>query len=389
MRRIKVVHIITRLEFGGAQQNTLFTVENLDPARFEVVLFIGRGGVLDSTLPGKVYRRERVIGLVRSVRPWADLCALGHLWLLLRRERPDIVHTHSSKAGILGRLAAAWAGVPVVVHTFHGFGFHSEQPFWVRTFFVALERWMARLSTALIAVSHANRVEALSRGIGRTGQFRLIRSGVDLSLYTTLARRRESPAGLGVLPHEKLIVTIGPFKPQKNLHDFLRAAEIVADRAPEARFLIVGDGAGRSALETRIASTGLTGRVVLAGWRRDIPAIMARADVFCMTSLWEGLPRALVEAMAAGLPCVVNAVDGCRDLVQDGVNGFLTPPKHPMATADRLLRILTDSEMAQRLGARARASIGDEFSIHTMVRQQEALYSALASDAAFFDHGPD
>lgn len=389
MRRIKVAHIITRLEFGGAQQNTLHTVENLAPERFEVLLLVGRGGALDATPEGKAYRCVRVAGLVRAVRPWADLCALVHLWLLLRRERPDIVHTHSSKAGILGRLAAAWAGVPVVVHTFHGFGFHTEQPFWARAFYVALERWMARLSTVLVAVSQANRAEALSRGIGRPGQYRLIRSGVDLSLYTTLARRRESPAGLGVLPHEKLIVTIGPFKPQKNLRDFLRAAEIVAARAPEARFLIVGDGAGRAALESRIASTGLTGRVVLAGWRRDIPAIMARADMFCMTSLWEGLPRALVEAMAAGLPCVVNAVDGCRDLVQDGVNGFLTPPKHPMATADRLLRLLTDPEMAQRVGARARTSIGDEFSIRTMVRQQETLYASLASDAAFFDPAED
>lgn len=389
MRRIKVAHIITRLEFGGAQQNTLHTVENLDPGRFDVILLVGRGGALDAAPQGKAYRCARVAGLVRSVRPWADLCALVHLWVLLRRERPDIVHTHSSKAGILGRLAAAWAGVPVVIHTFHGFGFHSEQPFWLRSVYVALERWMARLSTVLIAVSQANRAEALARGIGRPGQYRLIRSGVDLSLYNALARRRESPAGLGVLPHEKLILTIGPFKPQKNLRDFLRAAEIVADRVPEARFLIVGDGAGRAALEARIASTGLAGCVVLAGWRRDIPAILARADIFCMTSLWEGLPRALVEAMAAGLPCVVNAVDGCRDLVQDGVNGFLTPPKHPMATADRLLRLLADPEMAQRVGARARSSVGDEFNIHTMVRQQEALYASLASDGAFFDSAED
>ncbi len=389
MRRIKVVHIITRLELGGAQQNTLHTVENIDPARFEGVLLAGGGGVLSTTPHGKAYRFVRVPGLVRSLRPWDDLRALVHLWVLLRREKPDIVHTHSSKAGVLGRLAAFAARVPVVVHTFHGFGFHPEQPAWVRGFYVALERGMARLSTVLIAVSRANRDEALALGIGRAGQYRLIRSGVDLAVYTALARRRESPAGLGVLPHEKLIVTIGPFKPQKNLHDFLRAAAIVAGRAPEARFLIVGDGAGRARLEARVESAELTGRVILAGWRRDIPAILARADIFCMTSLWEGLPRALVESMAAGLPCVVNAVDGCRDLIQDGVNGFLTPPKHPMATADRLLRLLTDPGMAARVGARARASVGDEFNIHTMVRQQEALYAWLASDEAWFAPSDD
>ena len=242
---------------------------------------------------------------------------------------------------------------------------------------------MGLLSTVLIQVSKAHREEALSRGIGPPSQFRLIRSGVDLPIFPSLAPRRESRAGLGFLPHEKVIVTVGPFKPQKNLHDFLRAAEVVAGRCPEARFLLVGDGRGRDKIEHEILARGLTGKVVLAGWRRDIPVIYSRADLFCLTSLWEGLPRALVEAMASGRACVVNAVDGCKDLIQDGVNGFLTPPKHPMATADRLIRLLADAGLAARMGARARASIGPEFDINEMVRQQERLYTGLVPQFPF------
>lgn len=383
MQRVKVIHVITQLELGGAQQNTLYTAEHLDRGAFEVVLLAGRGGVLARVPAGKPYRFIPVRGLGRPIRPWADALAMVNLYLIFRREKPDIVHTHSSKAGILGRCAAALAQVPVVIHTFHGFGFHSEQSRAVRGFFVWLERWMASLSTVLIAVSAANREEALARGIGRPSQFRLIRSGVDLSVYKSLAPRRESPAGLGLLPHDKVIATVGPFKPQKNLHDFLRAAKVVADRCAEARFLLVGDGRGREKIEREIQERGLAGKVVLAGWRRDIPVIFSRADLFCLTSLWEGLPRALVEAMASGRACVVNAVDGCKDLIQDGVNGFLTPPKHPMATADRLLRLLADPALAARMGARARASIGPEFDINEMVRRQEQLYTSLVSNTPF------
>jgi glycosyltransferase involved in cell wall biosynthesis len=376
-KKIKVLHIVTRLELGGAQQNTLYTVQHLDPGRFETVLFCGRGGLLDDAVLGGSVRTIFVPGLVRPIRPWSDLRALGAMVRLLRAERPEIVHTHSSKAGVLGRIAARLAGVPVVVHTFHGFGFHSEQAPFVRRLFVGIERRLARWTTALVAVSRANRDEALGLGIGGIHQYRLIRSGVSLETYLSIKRPAETPPGLSFAPADRVIATIGPFKPQKNLLDFVRAAERVAARRPEARFLVVGDGEGRDRLEREIRRANLRDRFVLAGWRRDIPALLARTDIFCLTSLWEGLPRSLVEAMAAGLPCVANAVDGCRDLIQDGVNGFLAPPKRPLVTADRLIQILEDEALARRLGESARVSIGREFDIDVMVAEQEKLYEAL------------
>ncbi|MBL0058203.1 MAG: glycosyltransferase [Elusimicrobia bacterium] len=256
-RKIKVVHIVTQLELGGAQQNTLATVTGLDRTRYAPVLFCGQGAVLDPAARNGNFPVRFIRGLVRPVSPWRDLVALVDLYRGLRKEKPDIVHTHSSKAGVLGRIAAVLAEVPVIVHTFHGFGFTPGQNAIVRGTFVLLERILAPWTTVLIAVSSANREEALSRGIGRPSQYRLIRSGVPLDDYRTLVHRGDTPVDLPFLPSEKVVTTIGPFKPQKNLFDFIRAAQIVAARRDDVRFLIVGDGRGRAEIEREIRSRNL------------------------------------------------------------------------------------------------------------------------------------
>lgn len=377
MTQIKVAHVVTLLELGGAQQNTLHTVRHLDRRTFAPVLVCGRGGRLDVEATGVAAPLYFISGLRRPIHPFTDLLAVYQLWRLFRKLSPDIVHTHSSKAGIVGRWAAWLARVPLRIHTFHGFGFHPGQNVFLRAALVAVERWSARISTALIVVSRANREEALARGIGRPDQFHLIRSGVSLSTYRSIVPHRQAVAGLSLRPEDRLVTTIGPFKPQKHLRDFVRVAAAVGQYRKDVHFLVVGDGDGRALLEKEIRRRGVEHRVHLPGWRRDIPEILARTDVFCMTSLWEGLPRSLVEAMAAGLPCVVNAVDGCRDLIRDGENGFLIPPRHPLTTADRILRLLNDPSLAQTLGARARDTIGEEFDIDGMVRAQEELYRNL------------
>jgi glycosyltransferase involved in cell wall biosynthesis len=378
-RKIKVVHIVTLLELGGAQQTVLSLLRNMDLDRFEPTLLCGRGGLLDGTAVKEKFAVRFVPGLMRQVRPWWDLRALVCLCRLLRKVRPDIVHTHSSKAGVLGRIAAVLTGVPAVVHTVHGFGFTPAQPPWIRQSYILLERLLARRTTALVFVSQANRLEALSKSIGRSSQAHVIRAAVPLRDYFSVARSRESPAGLSLSPTDKVVTTIGPFKPQKNLLDFVRAAVVVAARRSDVRFLIVGDGAGRPVLEREIQRAGLTKRFVLAGWRHDIPAILARTDIFCLTSLWEGLPMSLVEAMAAGLPSVVNAVDGCTDVIVPGHNGFLTAPGDPRATADRLLELLENPSFSERMARCARESVGREFDSRTMQQHHEKLYLSLFS----------
>lgn len=377
--RIKVFHVITLLELGGAQRNTLHTVRNLDRTRFDPALVCGKGAVLDVEAAELRAPVHFVPALVRPVRPWKDAAALAGMVNIFRREKPDVVHTHSSKAGILGREAARLAGVPVIVQTFHGFGFTPGQSAPARAFYVALERRAAAFTTALIAVSEANRDLALSLGIGRLGQYHLIRSGVKLSDYLSLSRSRAPLPGVSLSPEHRLVATFGPFKPQKNLADFLEAAALVRRQCPEARFLMAGDGEGRAALEAERRRRGLEDAVFMPGWRKDVREILARADVFALTSRWEGLPRSLVEAMAAGVPPVVNDVDGCRDVVRDGANGFLVPPGRPDLTAERIVRLLKAPAKAEEMGRRARAAIGEEFDIDGMVRRQESLYEGLCA----------
>ncbi len=375
--RIKVVHVVTRLDLGGAQQNTLYTVSHLDPEAFDVLLVAGPGGELEAE-GARAPRLRRVASLVREVRPCSDLLAFLELTSLFLAERPDVVHTHSSKAGILGRLAARLAGVPVVVHTYHGFGFHDRQPGWLKGLYVLLERLCCALSDCTIFVSKANWEYALRHRLGDPQRYRLIRSGVKLSeLPAQVADvgRRKAQAGLRM--HKPLVLSIGNLKPQKNPADFVTMAALVAQTHPETEFVFVGDGPLRGSLEARVVAAGLHGRVHLPGWRRDAAELLACADVFVLTSLWEGLPRALVEAMKSGVPSVCYATDGVSDLLRDGENGFAVPQGDVAALAARVSALLSDQALRRRLGAAAAASIGEEFDIDQMVRDQEKLYRRL------------
>jgi glycosyltransferase involved in cell wall biosynthesis len=380
MSRLKVFHVITKLEFGGAQQNTLYTVSHLDRGRFEPVLASGRGGMLDAKTADAPYRTVFVDPLVREVRPLSDLAALFELAKLMRAERPDIVHTHSSKAGILGRLAAFLARVPVVIHTFHGFGFNDRQAKPKRWAYVAAEWFCAKLSDALVFVSNANMDEGRRLGLGAPSKHRLIRSGVALADFPPSGVDRgrvKAAAGIGM--HKPLILSIGNLKPQKNPEDFVRLAKRVLGSRPDARFLFVGDGELRTRCEALILKENIHGKVLFPGWRRDTAELLAAADVFVLTSLWEGLPRSLVEAMRTGLPAVCYDVDGVRDLLQEGVNGYLAVPGDVGALAARVDELLGDDALRRRMGEQAKASVGDEYDIDGMVRSQERLYEELSA----------
>lgn len=381
-RRIRVLHLVTRLDLGGAQRNTLHTVATLDRSEFEPVLACGRGGILDGEAralePG--VRVLFVDSLVRELSPARDLAALLQLRALLEAERPDVLHTHSSKAGVLGRLAARLAGIPVVVHTFHGFGFHDRQSAPVRALYLGAERLSAGLADRLVFVSRSNMRDAERLGLGEDARRVLIRSGVRLSDFPAGDDPAAVKAGLGLAPTARLVLSVGNLKPQKNAFDLLRAAERVLAAEPAAAFALVGDGPLRGELEAAVRARGLSGRFLLPGWRRDVPALLAAADVFALSSLWEGLPRALVEAMKSARPCVCYATDGVTDLLEDGRTGLLAEPGDSAALAEGVLRLLRDRALAARLGSAAAAAIGPEFDIDGMVRSQEELYRLLLAE---------
>ncbi|MHB0995829.1 MAG: glycosyltransferase family 4 protein [Elusimicrobiales bacterium] len=371
----KVAHIITRLDFGGAQANTLYTASHLDASRFDAFIITGRGGRLDPRA-GRV-RLLYAENLVHPIDPLRDISAFFELRALLRRERPDIVHTHSSKAGIIGRLAAAAAGVPVVVHTFHGFGFHPRQNFLVRAFYILLERLCAAMSSALVFVSRSNMATARAAGIGDPGRYRLIRSGVKLAGYPAKTDRAAKRAELGLAAGDLVVLSIGNAKPQKNPGDFIEAAARLAPSRPGVKFVFVGGGGQLEDLRARVLARGLADRCIFTGWRDDSAELLAVSDIFALTSLWEGLPRALVEALRTGLPAVCYATDGVTDILADGVNGFPVPQGDPGAFCAALARLLDDAGLRAKLAEGASATALADFDIDYMVRQQEELYTAL------------
>jgi glycosyltransferase involved in cell wall biosynthesis len=378
-RRIKVCHVITRLELGGAQQNTLHTVAHLDRRRFEPLLIAGAGGLLDEEARGIPDLSVTLLPeLVRPVRPGRDLAALAKLTALLRRLAPDIVHTHSSKAGILGRWAARLAGVPVVVHTIHGFGFHAEQGRLASWVFRALERATSRVTTRFVAVARANVRTGLEHRLFTADRTVLVRSGIPLGWFGSGARGGRARTELGLGPQAPLVGMVACLKPQKAPVDFVRVARRVAERVPAAHFVLVGDGELRDAVQAEVARLGLAARFHLLGWRRDIPAVLSDLDVFVLTSLWEGLPRSVPEAMASGLPVVATRVDGIPEAVADGITGYLARPHDVETMADRVAFLLQHPAEARRLGEQGRRRV-DDFDIDAMVRRQEALYEELTA----------
>lgn len=385
--KLRVCHSITMLELGGAQENTLYTIRHCDPARFESFLVCGTGGLLDEEARrwaagiGDPARARFLNSLVRPILPWKDLKALADLVAAFRRIRPHIVHTHSSKAGILGRWAARIAGVPCLLHTFHGFGFHDEQPPPLRWALILAERAAARISQRLICVSRENMEKAIRLGIGRPERFAVIRSGIETEKYSPPAGAGEAKRREFRIPAEAPVVgTLTNFKPQKDPVAFVRVCGLVAQKFPAARFLVVGDGMLRKKCEQLAARMGVRDRMVFAGWRRDIPQVLAAMDVFCLTSRWEGLPRSLLQAMAAGRPVVATYVDGTREILHEGVNGYGAYPHEEKKIAERIGRLLADPARRARMGEEARRTVTEEFDIRKMVRDLEALYEECARE---------
>ncbi|MEK6543585.1 MAG: glycosyltransferase family 4 protein [Elusimicrobiota bacterium] len=379
-RRPVVLHLITKLEFGGAQQNTLYTVGHLDPARFDVILASGPGGMLDAQalqLPKhvKVFWLKH---LRREIHPLQDALAIAEIHALIRRTDPDIVHTHSSKAGILGRMAAWAAGVPVIIHSFHGFGFHDYQKPLVRTSYAAIEKMIGWLTTHFIFVSRMNEAYAASWGIRARKGSTLIRSGVDLQRLRRLdqATRERKRTELGIPADSMVVSMIGNLKPQKNSKDFIELAKRLLNTQPHALFLFIGGTEKDCADQERLARS-VPKNLRCLGWRADSAEILKASDVFVLTSLWEGLPRSLVEAMALGLPTSAYATDGIAELIDNAQNGILVAPKDIDALCLNLQRLLDDAALRARLGGKAQHAIGDEFDINTMVTEQERLYFKL------------
>ncbi len=381
MSQVRVLQVITRLIVGGAQETVMLVAATLDPTRFDASVISGPQTGPEGSLQEQV--RERGVpltiepALVREISPVKDTLALIRLTRFIQRGRYDIVHTNSSKAGILGRWAAWLAGVPTIVHTVHGWAHNDRQHLLVRRFYIFLEQITQFITDRLIVVSPRDTEKGLADSIASPEKYVTIRSGIELDRFRQPSRPRKAvQAELGIPVDAAVVGTVTRLSPQKAPLDFVAAAARVAARRPNVHFVIVGDGPLRAEVQAQIATEDLTARFHLTGLRRDVPDLLHSFDVFALTSLWEGLPRVLPQAMAAGLPIVATAVDGNAEAVEDGVNGFLTPPGDPRMLAAALLRLLDDPTLAAQIGAAGRER-STEFSARKMVDDIAALYETL------------
>jgi len=380
-----ICQVVTKLELGGAQQTTLYVVAHLDRSRFRPVLISGEPGLLDSeakALEGVEF--YQVPNLMRPIRPWQDARALVALTKLLKKLKPTIVHTNSSKAGILGRWAAWLAGVPIIIHTVHGFGITPNQPAWFRWLLIGLERLTGLITTHWIAVSEADAVKGLGWGLFQRSRVSVIRPGIDTWTFQfpplPVPDRDRLREEWGVVPEHLVVGTVAPLKSQKAPLDFVAVAARVCARVPAARFVWIGDGELRHAIEAGIRRAGLDGRVRLAGWRRDIPSVMRALDLFLLTSHWEGLPLVLLQARASCLPAVATRAGGAAETIVDGLHGWLCEPGDIDGLAERVCRLLTDGAERKRM-RRSGGSIPDEFDSRVALEKRVELYDTLLATA--------
>ena len=378
----RICRIIGRLNIGGPAIHAILLAEGLRSRGYETVLVSGQEGPREGSLRDRAVQKGvaplflRELG--REVRPGRDLLALCKLVRLLRQQQPEIVHTHTAKAGALGRIAAKIVGTPLVVHTFHGHIMHGYFSRGVTRLFLATERRLAMVTTRILTVSAGLRDELLRLGIGRPDTVEVMPLGLELDGFLRSdLRRGEFRRRLGISPEVPLVGIIARLVPIKDHTTFLEAASDLHRSRPDVRFLIVGDGELRPQLEQRAVAFGLNHCVDFLGWQRELEPIYADLNLVVLSSLNEGTPVSLIEAMAAGLPVVATRVGGVSDLVEHGKTGLLVPPKNPVALSEAMKALLGDPDRGRQMGRLARETVYPKYSDAALLDRMDRLYSSM------------
>jgi glycosyltransferase involved in cell wall biosynthesis len=376
---IPVLQIITRLIVGGAQETVMYTAALLDKDMFHVEVISGpqtgsEGSLIEET-------RSRGVSLtifprlLREISPINDVIVLWQLYCYIRKNRFMIVHTNSSKAGILGRIAAKLAGTPVIIHTVHGWSFHDHMAGWLKNIYIILEKFCAGITDSMIVVTKQDIQKGLKYHIGQPTQYHLIRSAIPLDEFNPdMYKKEQIRAELGIPANAPVLGNVGRFSPQKNPLDWVLVAGIVAKEMPECYFLLVGDGPLKTEVIEAITNEGITNRVILTGLRRDAAKMMSAMDIFLLTSLWEGLPRVIPQAMCMGIPVVSYQIDGALEVIEQGINGFIFPTGDVKSVANTCIELLRDESRRKSIGDTGKAFAANEFNIGKMISNISSLY---------------
>lgn len=384
---MRVTHVITRLIVGGAQENTIASVLGLRRRHgLDVDLVAGPTTGAEGSLEEPLRREPGLLTieprLIRPIRPASDWLAYRGLLRHFQRRRPLIVHTHSGKAGFLGRLAARRAGVPLIIHSIHGPSFGSFQGSFANFVFKSAERLAGRFTDHFVVVAEAMTHQYLASGIGEPSRYSRIFSGFPLEPFLNARRDPQLAQHLGIGPDDIVVgMTARLFELKGHAELFAVAPELVR-RHGKLRFLLIGDGGLRESLEARAASPGLKGRFIFAGLvpPTEVPRYVALMDMLVHLSRREGLARALPQAMATGVPVVASDIDGAREVCLDGRTGYLIPPGDDATLVRRMIELAESRELRTRLGEAGREFVRARFSVETLVDEQQALYVRLSRE---------
>jgi glycosyltransferase involved in cell wall biosynthesis len=382
---MRVTHIITRLIVGGAQENTLATVAGLrQMPGIEVDLISGPTFGPEGSLEREAENLIIVPELIRSIHPVKDLLALRKLEGILRQRKPDVVHTHSGKAGIVGRLAAKRAGVPIIIHTIHGPSFGKFQNAVSNYVFRSAEKYAAHCTTHFVVVADAMKDQYLAAGIGRPEQYTKIFSGFALEPFLSAKNDPGLRQKLGLAPDDFVIGKIARLFKLKGHDDLFAVAPELARQNPKIKFLLIGDGEWRGRFESLAKTQGLEKHFIFTGLvsPEDVPKYTGIMNALVHLSLREGLPRAVPQALACGKPVAAYECDGAREACLEGQTGFLVQPGDFATLNARLLQLAGDPALCQKLGQAGQSFARQNFAVEKMVRDIYNLYMKLAANRA-------
>lgn len=391
---MRIVHVITRLILGGAQENTLLTVDGLHHRHHEDVTLItgpaeGPEGDLFDRAEKRDLKVELMPELVRAIRPGVDWRAYRQLRGAIRRLRPDVVHTHSSKAGILGRAAAWDERVPAVVHTIHGLPFGPSERPWKNRMYIHLERWAARRCHKIVSVCDAMTEQALAEGVGRPDLYQTVYSGMDVESFLNPPRpRAEVRAGLGLADDEVAFATVARLFERKGHDDILAAAPAILKANPKVRFVWIGSGVLRESLEAEAQRLGVRHAIHFTGLvpTGRVPELLHAVDAVVHPSLREGLARVLPQSLITGRPVISYDVDGAKEVCLPET-GVLLRPRDIAGLSQAVLRLAADPALREAMGQEGRRRFAHQFRQETMTDQLHSLYVALLARPAAEVHG--
>jgi len=371
---LRILHVHTLPIVSGSGINTVLTMQGSSDCGAEVGLASAPGGKLEALVREAGMHFYSIRNFVSEVSPFKDLHALWQLDRLLAREKFDLVHTHNSKAGFLGRLAARWNHVPSIIHTVHGFAFHEEENWFFRHLFIVLERMAARWCDQMIAISQPMLEWAQREKIAPPEKLVKIYSGIEVERFRNQPPSPELKSRFGIQPEETVIGVVSKLWEGKGHEVLIDAVARLLDSGCRVKLLMVGEGYLEEKLREKVKHLGIEKNVVFTGFWSDVPEITAILDISALPSFYEGMGRVVLEAMAAGKPVVASRVGGIPEFVEDGVTGYLISPGDVEALVQRLKTLISDSDLRQEMGQRGAERMRHEHSAETMVNRIHQVY---------------